>query len=413
MILDKLQVASFRGFQFLVPSNQTTDGRKTVTHEFVNSSNRFVEDVGRFQPKFSITAIVHGSDAIQQRDNFRAELNKAGPGVLIHPSYGRQDVVVEGQYTISEADTELGEYRFEITFVKSSGAIFPRAAQPTSSTVAASEQTARSSSLQRITDQWNTPQTTVSNLDASTKLVEYANGVESAFSPIIEDASELTRVVGDVVANASAIVRSGSSVTGAFTNILNALDNIPTESLGTLNAIKKFLDFGFDDMPINNKSGLSVDQSERRINRGLFNSAAQATSLTKAYTTSVLIDFEVVSRLDDNRIELAAAARSILNTIRKTGIQFDAASASGVSVSTSRDREAVNAILDTRSLAEPILASKEQNLYRVSDIKQNLTSARLLSYALFESEEETNIIADLNKDQRPSTLSGQISAVNR
>lgn len=413
MILEKLQAASFRGFQFLVPTNSTTDGRKTVTHEFVNSDNRFVEDVGRFQPKFRVTAIVHGADAIQLRDSLRSELNKPGIGILIHPSYGRQEVVVEGQYSISDADTELGEYRFEITFVRSSGAAFPRAAQPTTSSVAASEQTARSQILQRIEDQWHVPLTTFSNVDAAAKLIAYADGIKLAFSPVVEDASEITRVVDAVTSNAASIVRLGSSVSSSMGGILGALDAIPTETLSTLNAITGFLDFGANDSTIVNSAGLSVDQSQRQLNRGLLNSAVQATSLTKAYTTSTLVDFEVVSRLDNTRSDLSASSRTILSGIRQTGIEFNAASASGVSTGATRARDAVNAILDTQTLSESVLSEKEQNLYRLSDVRQNVTSARLLSYGLFEDDDQTQIIADLNKAQRPSSLTGDLAAINR
>lgn len=413
MILDKLQTASYRGFQFLVPTNSTTDGRKTVTHEFVNSDNRFVEDVGRFQPKFRVTAIVHGAEAIQQRDSLRAELNKPGVGILVHPSYGRQEVVVEGQYTIADADTELGEYRFEITFVRSSAAAFPRAGQPTTSSVAASEQTARSEILQRIEDQWNVPLTTISNADAAAKLVAYADGINLAYSPVVDDASDIIRAVDAVVSNATSIVRSGSSVASSMGSILNALDAIPTETLGSLNAIKGFLDFGSLDSTIVNSSGLSTDQSQRILNRGLMNSGVQATSLTKAYTTSTLVDFEIVSRLDNNRSELATASRVILSNIRETGIEFDAASASGVSIGATRARDAVNAILDTGTLADSVLSDKEQNLYRLTDVRQNVSSARLLSYSLFADDDQTQIIADLNKGQRPSSLSGDLAAINR
>lgn len=413
MILDKLQPASFRDFQFLVPRSRLSDGRKTVTHEFVNSDNRFVEDLGAFPSKFTVTAIIHGANAIQQRDNFRALLNKPGPGVLIHPSYGRQEVTVEGQYAVSDSDTELGEFRFEITFARDSGAAFPRLGQPTTSTVAASELTARSSILQRIEDQWNVPLTTISNADAADKLTSYAEGVARDFSGIVADASEIIRVTNSVKNSASAIVRSGFDVSGAVGDILISLDLIPTETLSTLTAIKSLLDFGSGDQPINNVAGLSIDQSNRQLNQNLFNSAIQATSLTKAYTTSTLVDFQIASRLDANRSELATSSRSIINDIRSGAVQFDAASAQGVQVSTSRDREAVNAILDTRSLGEKIMSQDEENLFRISSVKTPLTSARLLSYALFEDDSETDIIANLNRAQKPSSLSGDLGAINK
>lgn len=413
MSLSKRQPASFRDFGFLVPRNQLRDGRKTVTHEFVNSTNRFVEDLGQFPSKFTVSAIIHGADSIQQRDSFRALLNKPGPGILIHPSYGRQEVTVEGQYTVSESDTELGEFKFEITFARDSGAAFPRLGQPTTSTVASSELTARTSVLQRVKDQWSIPLTTISNSDAATKLTTYADDVAKDFSGIVADASEIIRITNRVKANASALVRSGDNVAGAIGDILVSLDLIPTETLATLNSIKSLLNFGASDASINNSAGLSIDQSNRILNQNLLNSAVQSTSLVKAYTTSTLVNFQIASRLDANRSQLAVASRSIISDIRSAGVQFDAASARGISVNTSRDRDAVNAILDTRSLGEKIMSQNEEALYRLSTVKVPLTSARLLSYALFEDDGETDIIADLNRSQKPSSLSGNLGAVNK
>lgn len=392
---------------------QLRDGRKTITHEFVNSNDRFVEDVGSFPAKFTVSAIIHGSDAIQQRDDFRALLNVPGPGVLIHPSYGRQVVTVEGQYTVSDSDVELGQFIFEITFAIDSGPVFPRQQQDTTSTVATSELEARARVLQRITDQWNIPLSQVSNANAADKLTEYSTRIEKIFSAIVEDPSEIIRITNRVKDAAAASVRTGQGVSSAVGDILVSLDLIPVETLSTLNGIKDFLDFGSDDQPINNPAGLSTDQSSRQLNQGLFNSAIRSTSLVKAFTTSTLVDFQIASRLDANRSELAAASRSIINTIRATGVQFDAASARGVQINTSRDREAVNAILDTRSSAEKILSRNEENLFRLSRVEIPLTSARLLSYALFENDSETAILSDLNRSQKPSNLSGELQAITK
>lgn len=412
-LLEKLQPASFRDFRFLTPRSQITDGRKTVSHEFVNSNNRFVEDLGLFPSKFSVTAIIHGENAIQRRDDFRTLLNKAGSGILIHPTYGRQTVAVEGQYTISDADTELGEFKFDITFAIDSGAAFPRLGQPTSSTVASSESTARTSILQRIEDQWTTPLTTTSNSDASTKLSTYATDISDAFSKVVEDASDIIRITDEVIANVSSLVRSGSGVSDSVGAILDTLDAIPTESLSTLNTIKKFLDFGVDDLAITNFAGLSTDQANRVLNRDLLNSGVQATSLVKAYTTSTLVDFKIVSRLDENRKQLSETSRAIISDIRAAGVEFNAATAKGVQISSSRDRDAVNAILDTRSIGDLIMAKNEENLYRLSQVSTPKSSARLLSYSLFETDGETEIIANLNRGLKPSNLFGALEAINK
>lgn len=413
MSLQDLQPASFRNFRFLTPRSRLVEGRKTATHEFVNSKNRFVEDLGEFPSKFTVTAIIHGTNSIQQRDSFRTILNQPGPGILVHPSYGRQTATVEGQYTVSDSDRELGQFLFEIKFALDAGAAFPRQGLPTSSSVAASELVARESILQSLEDKWAIPESTTSNLDASTKLAQYANDISNRFSGIVEDSSDIQKVTGNVVDNSTSIVRDGSSLAGSIGEILGTLDEIPTESLGTLNSIKKFLDFGADDLPIMNPAGFSIDQANRILNQDIFNSAIQSTSLTKAYTTSTLVDFEISSRLDENRLELFTSSRKILDFIRNSGSNFDAASAAGIKIGTSRDSGSINSILDTRSLSEKIMSEKTENLYRLSNVQANKSSARLLSYTLFESDEQTPIIANLNATQKPSRLTGDLVAINR
>ena len=118
MIAEKLQPATFRDVPFLVPGESNVEGRKVAVHEFVNSDRRFIEDLGAAPSKFRVTAIVHGTTAIQDRDALRAALSLPGIGVLVHPSYGRQEVVVEGTYEVSSSDLRLGEFQFNIHYIE-------------------------------------------------------------------------------------------------------------------------------------------------------------------------------------------------------------------------------------------------------------------------------------------------------
>ena len=313
MILDKLETASFKGFTFLTPKNTTRTGRKVAVHEFVNSDKRFVEDLGAFPNEFSFPAIVHGENAIQLKDSFIEILNKPGPGILIHPTYGSQSVSVKGPYTIDDDDTSLGQFVFKLVFAVDSGPVSPTATRPTTSTISAIEQTTRSSILQRIRDQWITPITDISNSDAAQKLISYAEEIATAYQSVVADASEITEATNDAIQNANFYVRTGLGIATPIFNILNALDAIPTESLGTLTSIKNFIGFGEDDQNILNRFQLSSDQQNRIINRNLLNSTIQATSLTKAYTVSTQVDFLTVTRLDENRSDLAAGSRSVVS----------------------------------------------------------------------------------------------------
>ena len=73
----------------------------------------------------------------------------------------------------------------------------------------------------------------------------------------------------------------------------------------------------------------------------------------------------------------------------------------------------INGILDSGAQSNKIFNDNEENLYREVVVKQNFSSASLLSYLLFEDDEQIAIITDLNPDQKPSSFFGEVEALNR
>lgn len=82
--------ASFRNVEFNVISHEITFGRRQTTHAvaFEDTGARSV-DVGRAVRLFSFEATVVGLDYAIVRDALIDALEVKGPGVLIHPKFGR------------------------------------------------------------------------------------------------------------------------------------------------------------------------------------------------------------------------------------------------------------------------------------------------------------------------------------
>ena len=112
-IWENYQTASFRDVAFILNNEETHDGRKTVSHEFVNSDRRFVEDLGRMPTVFRIEGFVHGVPGFSERDALKQALNKKGVGRLIHPVYGSVDVVAES-YTVASTMKSAGRFNFRM-----------------------------------------------------------------------------------------------------------------------------------------------------------------------------------------------------------------------------------------------------------------------------------------------------------
>lgn len=413
MISEKLQPATYRDVPFLVPSEQNTEGRKTATHEFVNSNRRFIEDLGIAPSKFSLTAIVHGSDAIILRDALRSALSQPGIGILIHPTYGRQEVVVEGPYNVSSADTSLGEFRFSITFAKSSAAIFPTPAQNQLATVAFADEAARANIFARLEDQWTIPTTTENLLDAVEKIKDFADRIITTFRRVRGTITVLITRAQGIINTAFDIANSPKKLADEISAIFTDIVNLGTDARGAFDAMTKMFDFGKDDIPIVNRRGLSFDQTQRQLNRGLLNSSVQAAAVSVGYELAASIDFLTVDEVNDTRSQLDVAAQAVIADIRSASVEFDAASAIGIQSKPTITTSIISGIQNLRGIASEFLDTEEFNAFRTVTIFQNLTSARLFAYAVRGNTDLADALGDLNLSQRPSNLSGDLVALNK
>jgi hypothetical protein len=114
-ILDNLYPGSFRGVPFLIEGSDVSGGRKQVVHEFPNSDNRYVEDLGLDNETISINATVPSAEYFRIRDSLKAALERKGYGTLVHPFYGIRQVAVMS-YSIAEDTTTLGYVKLSLVF---------------------------------------------------------------------------------------------------------------------------------------------------------------------------------------------------------------------------------------------------------------------------------------------------------
>ncbi|MEL7784054.1 DNA circularization N-terminal domain-containing protein [Citromicrobium bathyomarinum] len=119
---DQYQKGSFRGAPFRTERDERSGGRRVVTHEFPARDEPLTEDLGARAKTFTLDCHVIGSDFIARRDALIDALEASGPGLLVHPQYGRMLVVVY-DYSASTSTEEGGMCRFAITFGESGQAV--------------------------------------------------------------------------------------------------------------------------------------------------------------------------------------------------------------------------------------------------------------------------------------------------
>lgn len=123
--LDNLHPASFKSIPFLIPSENLVRGHKTAVHEFLNSDERYIEELGKLPSVYNLTCIVHGNDSLNNRFRLENALDDGGFGELVHPIYGALQVKVMGEYSITSNQRRVGEHTFTVTFGLSKDNIAP------------------------------------------------------------------------------------------------------------------------------------------------------------------------------------------------------------------------------------------------------------------------------------------------
>lgn len=109
--------ASFRGVEFFTESHDTNGiGRRLAKHRYPGADAMYPEDMGGKDRAFSVRAYVIGDNYLSQRDQLLDALDKAGPGILVHPWFGRQEVMVDDA-RLSESTRQGGMATFDLVFV--------------------------------------------------------------------------------------------------------------------------------------------------------------------------------------------------------------------------------------------------------------------------------------------------------
>lgn len=116
---DKLKAGGkFRGAPFVIDGSEFEGGRRTVVHEFPFRSDPETDDMGRRARRFTVEAFVIGAEYMAARDKLIAELEKSGPGELVHPYYGTRQVALAGPFRVRETTRDGGSARFTLEFVE-------------------------------------------------------------------------------------------------------------------------------------------------------------------------------------------------------------------------------------------------------------------------------------------------------
>lgn len=225
--------ASFRGVPFVVETEELDTGRRGVTHEYPfrkGPGNR--EDTGGVSDVFTIEAFVIGDSYLDQKKALIAELNKGGPGLLVHPYYGALTVKV-GKVKVAERAADGGMARFTIEFHDSTDPMQPSAAVDSVAAVSTSAAALQSSAVATF----NAAMVKIANVRDAVKHVITAtsntiNGLLSNVSMVSEDIGEIASLTQGLANDATALAAAPGTL---VTTLLSTFDSLRKAVEGAAN----------------------------------------------------------------------------------------------------------------------------------------------------------------------------------
>lgn len=416
----QLVEASFKGVPFRVRSESLTEGgRKITLHEYVNSSERFVEDLGEIPPKFSVTAFVHGNNFRSLADRLETALKSEGSGRLFLPTFGAVTVFAL-PYSKDASQTSVGEISFQLEFATGRPASGPVQSVVDLQQVFTLGDRARQVLQDVFGEIWDVPTNAENAAVAEFDILASVNGIFEGIKDIMPDETlgSLTQKVkkfdtfvsqlkNDPVQLAKDFLGGTPVDTGLWQEISLGL----TDGRGFSNVLA-FTQFGsagaLELSSVNGATGSNIplwpedtaQRIQRNNNRNTMINAQRIAALISAYETAAAVDYDTEQDIDDTRAVLEAQHEILMrdDTIDPDLIQ----SHDGV-------REAVENI---RLAALDVILQKEQEAFVLDTANIRRASSSFVQSFAFYAEEFTDDIALADRAISLRQLNPELAAVS-
>ncbi len=412
--LAKLFASSFRGVPFLTDGVTDTGGQKTVTHEFVNSDDRFVEGLGVLNDRYQVTAVIAGDDYLVVRNQLRAAMKKAGTGEFVHPFEGPLNVYPIS-YSIDQTDTRLGQATFSLVFdlvpatdnTTAQGVPIQSSLSPAQASALAD--TANAELEGSFVENFSVSSNFTSNyLAAKEVLGQVSDTFDSVISTTAGVADQISAAQGaidDFTDDITTLILTPQILATRLTGLYESVTNIAPNALASFDSVLNFFDFGDPDTgssdtqltPINPDNPITV---ERQSNQLAVSTQVQAGALIEAYRAVTLIGFTTVDDVTEVENALNTQFDAVVGEVRTGDPSLDA---SVVLNNTSRE-----AIADLRSNIKLFLTEQKIQAFKLSTIKTQPISASALAYQYYGSTDNTSIIIEQNGIGDVSLISGEV-----
>lgn len=428
--LSKLLPASFKGISFFVRDEVMSEGgRRVILHDYPNSSQRYVEDLGQLPQKFTVTAFVTGDDFLNRAEQLEKALQEQGPGKLSMPTFGLLTVYAM-PYRKDASQRDIGEIRFELAFTVGKSISGPAQAPDTQETVYQLGDEARQAIGDALESAWIEP-TQSSNAIVAQYDLDQATIANESLLTSVDNVSDINTIINFTALNKPTIIRSSSFLRETFVDDLWQKTSVGLSNgagLSTLLGLTSFgtkLTLSLAEIRSADIAGTSAEATATEIplwpettgervtrnkNRLTLINTARICALVSSYEQAAARTYQTDTEIDETRNNLENEHERLMriDTENRELVQ-----------SQSAVRRAVE---NLRLAALNVLDDKDQSAYTLTDFYLNAPeSSFVLSYMLYAEDfttvedvtDQAIILRGLNPDLAADKLTGTVTVLQK
>lgn len=387
--LDNLRPASFRGVPFFVETTKKSLGRRAVVHEFPNRETPFTQDMGRIAYAWTLEGHVLGNDYDEAKKKLEEAFNKYGPGELIHPYDGMQQVQV-GPVEFSESTKEGAILFFTATIYEAGSLEFPKSTNDKEAILAEASQKALDDAKAEFDNSFSIaglPGFAVDSARAKIAAAQQAyDDAGKGLRDISDAAAELAYDTRNLVAETNDLLQSPSKLSQRLLNSFNLLKATFSSAKIQTDALESFFKFGGADAVIATTTPIRAKEASNAV---AFNNLMRRAAAISAAVTAQQAEYDT--------IEEAEETRDMINEVIEEQIR------------TTDDTEIYQSLIDVKAALTEAVPDVDSDLPFLKVFKtEGVTNSLQVSYELYEDPRaEADIIAR-NKIKNPAFISNGV-----
>ena len=411
---DELKILGgfYKGYPISINGGTVDGGRRIAVKQFPNRDTQSVEDMGMMPRRYSLDLIINDKpdqDYFEYRNGLIAVLESKGPGVLIHPLYGRVENVVVGTFSLNETFSSFGDSTVTVNFEPDNNTGIPVTSGAVSTEIEEANLTLLDVIKFDLAVRFGIDLSFIDNFQAAadkvTGLIDKAKDAVSFIGDIADTVNEFTATITDMAANVTSLISDPLKLADSVIGMFEGVGGLYSAARATFDTFVGFFGFGDDDdddkYQVVTSTGpvITAGQVQRKQNDQVINGAVAAAALGYAYVAATKITYTTTAEI--------AAVAEILD------VQYEAVMVSGssqdVKDAVTEMRVKVLAAFDEITASPADFSGEAQvNPAQITTVETFTTSARLLAFSYYGNDFHGQTIAELNQFDDVSFIEGDV-----